>query len=288
MKEMAQRPTMILPQDAHIGSVSLTVRDLQRSGAFYRDVLGFEDHGSGRLAPRGGRVLIELHERKDALAKPRRSAGLFHFAILVPSRAALGRSLRRLSEMRWPLSGAADHLVSEALYLDDPDGLGIEIYRDRPRESWRVVDGEMAMATDPLDLQALYDEPGAETRWDGLEPGTVMGHVHLHVSHLDAAERFYCDGIGFEPMLRRYPGALFVAAGGYHHHLGLNTWAGVGAPPPPPGALGLHHVNVRMTNHGVAAVVDRLEAAAVPFESTAEGAMVHDPAGNAILLTAVA
>jgi catechol 2,3-dioxygenase len=230
---------MPLPADAHIGFVSLTVRDLQRSVAFYRDVLGFEDQGSGRLAPRGGRVLIELHERKDAIAKPRRSAGLFHFAILVPSRAALGRSLRRLSEMRWPMSGAADHLVSEALYLNDPDGLGIEIYRDRPRDSWRIVDGEMAMATDPLDLQSLYDEPGADTAWDGLEPGTVMGHVHLHVAHLDAAEAFYCGRIGFEPMLRRYPGALFVAAGGYHHHLGLNTWAGIGAPPPPADAVGI-------------------------------------------------
>lgn len=239
---------MTLPADAHIGQVSLTVRDLDRSVSFYRDVLGFEDRGSGRLAPPGGRVLIELHERPDAIAKPRRSAGLFHFAILVPSRAALGRSLRRLAERRWPLSGAADHLVSEAVYLDDPDGLGIEIYRDRARDTWRSADGELAMATDPLDLQAIRDEPGAEAAWRGLDAATAIGHVHLRVPHLDTAEAFYCGRIGFEPMLRRYPGALFVAAGAYHHHLGLNTWSGVGAPPPPGNAVGLRSFTVESDN----------------------------------------
>jgi catechol 2,3-dioxygenase len=220
---------------------------------FYRDVLGFERMGSPSegaastavaLGPKGGRTLIELHEQKDAMTKPRRSSGLYHFAILVPSRAALGRSLRRLAEKRWSMSGAADHLVSEALYLDDPDGLGIEIYRDRPRETWRVSSGELAMATDPLDLQALYEEPGAETPWQGLEAGTIMGHVHLHVPHLDTAESFYCDRIGFDPIVRRYPGALFVSAGGYHHHLGLNTWVGVGAPPPPENAVGLRSFTI--------------------------------------------
>jgi catechol 2,3-dioxygenase len=239
---------MVLPADAHIGQVSLTVRDLQQSLLFYRDVLGFSELGPGRLGPAGGRVLIELHERTDAIAKPRRSSGLFHFAILVPSRAALGRSLRRLAEKRWPMSGAADHLVSEALYLNDPDGLGIEIYRDRPRDTWRVADGELAMATDPLDLQAIHDEPGAEAPWNGLEAGTITGHVHLHVPHIDTAETFYCGRIGFDPVVRRYPGALFVSAGGYHHHLGLNTWAGIGAPPPPENAVGLRSFTIESKN----------------------------------------
>lgn len=211
---------------------------------FYRDVLGFtETYRQGRrsvLAPPAGRTLIELHEKADAVARPRSSSGLYHFAILVPSRAALGRSLRRLTDMRWPMSGAADHLVSEALYLNDPDGLGIEIYRDRPRDAWRKASsGEIAMATDPLDLQGIVDAPGADSTWTGLESATVMGHVHLHVPHLDTAEAFYCDRIGFTPMVRSYPGALFVAAGGYHHHLGLNTWAGRGAPAPPENAVGL-------------------------------------------------
>ena len=235
---------MTLPPDAHIGQVSLTVRDLGRSLSFYRDVLGFvetnRDAHISVLAPPGGRALIELHENTDARPKPRRSAGLFHFAILVPSRAALGRSLRRLAEKRWPMSGVADHLVSEALYLDDPDGLGIEIYRDRPRDTWRhASNGEIMMATDPLDLQGIHDEPGADAPWMGLDAGTVMGHVHLQVPHIDAAEAFYCHRIGFTPMVRSYPGALFVAAGGYHHHLGLNTWAGRGAPAPPENAVGL-------------------------------------------------
>lgn len=235
---------MPLPADSHIGQVNLTVSNLSQSIAFYRDVLGFESTSDG-LRPPGGRVLIELQEDTDAIPKPRRSTGLFHFAILVPSRAALGRSLRRLAEKRWPISGAADHMVSEALYLDDPDGLGIEIYRDLPRETWRrSATGELAMGTDPLDLQAVHDEPGAETAWSGLESGTVMGHVHLHVPHIDTAEAFYCGRIGFEPVVRRYPGALFVSAGGYHHHLGMNTWVGVGAPAPPANAVGLRSFTI--------------------------------------------
>ena len=263
---------MSLPLDAHIGQVSLTVKDLDRSLAFYTTVLGFDadtpKDGASALRAPGGRVLIELHERKDAIAKPRRSAGLFHFAILVPSRAALGRSLRRLAEKRWPLSGASDHLVSEALYLDDPDGLGIEIYRDRPRDSWRTVDGELAMATDPLDLQSIYEEPGAETRWSGLEAGTVMGHVHLHVPHLDTAEQFYCGQIGFEPMVRRYPGALFVAAGGYHHHMGLNVWAGIGAPPPPENAVGMRSFTVESADVHPAVIEDAATSVAVSLSRT--------------------
>jgi catechol 2,3-dioxygenase len=239
---------MGLPADAHVGQVSLTVRDLDRSVLFYRDVLGFrESKRVGRtswLDPEGGRTLIELHENRGAIPKPSRSSGLYHFALLVPSRAALGRSLRRLAEKRWPMTGASDHLVSEALYLNDPDGLGIEIYRDRPRAEWVMRNGQLMMATDPLDLQSLLDEPGADTPWLGLEAGTVMGHVHLHVPHLDTAEAFYCGQVGFEPTVRGYPGALFVAAGGYHHHLGMNTWVGVGAPPPPEHAVGLRSFTI--------------------------------------------
>lgn len=261
----------MLPPDAHIGQVGLTVRDLDRSVLFYRDVLGFsESRRTGRgsfLSAGNGCVLVELHEDKGAIAKPRRSTGLYHFAILVPSRAALGRSLRRLWDKRWPLSGAADHLVSEAVYLDDPDGLGIEIYRDRPRESWQLRNGEIAMATDPLDLQAVGEEPGAETAWAGLETGTVIGHVHLHVPHLDTAEAFYCGRIGFEPRLRGYPGALFVAAGGYHHHLGLNTWIGVGAPPPPEHAVGLRSFTIEANTLQPAEIVDESTRVAVRFGS---------------------
>lgn len=256
---------MTLPDDAHIGRVSLTVRDLDRSVLFYRDVLGLTETGSPKegaasaaiaLGAPGGRQLIELHENTNAIPKPRRSTGLYHFAILVPSRPALGRSLRRLSEKHYPLTGAADHLVSEALYLDDPDGLGIEIYRDRPRAEWPARNGQLVMATDPLDLQGVFDEPGGETPWTGLDAGTVIGHVHLHVPHLEAAEQFYCGRIGFEPTVRGYPGALFVAAGGYHHHLGLNTWTGIGAPPPPEDAVGLRAFTIEGRSIGHEDVVD--------------------------------
>ena len=251
---------MSLPSDAHIGQVSLTVRDLDRSVLFYRDVLGLlESERAGRtswLGPAGGRALLELHEDTGAIPKPSRSSGLYHFAILVPSRAALGRSLRRLADRRWPMTGASDHLVSEALYLNDPDGLGIEIYRDRPRDEWPMRNGQLLMATDPLDLQSLVDERGAEMPWSGLDPGTVMGHVHLHVPHLDAAEAFYCGRVGFEPTVRGYPGALFAAAGGYHHHLGMNTWAGVGAPPPPEHAVGLRSFTVESSQVDSAEFVD--------------------------------
>jgi catechol 2,3-dioxygenase len=248
----------LLPPDAHIGEVHLTVSDLERSVAFYTRVLGFEAferaRTRGALGPSGGPVLLRLEERAAAKPRTRHTSGLYHFAVLVPDRASLGRSLRRLAEQRWPLTGASDHLVSEALYLDDPDGLGIEIYRDRPRAEWAYEGGEVLMATEPLDLGAVTDEPGAERAWSGLDQATVIGHVHLHVPDLDEAERLYCDEVGFTPMLRRYPGALFVAAGGYHHHLGLNVWAGRGAPPPPPDSVGLDAFTIdarAMTTHAL-------------------------------------
>lgn len=237
-----------LPADARIGEVSLTVSNLDRSLGFYTEVLGFEvvarADTDASLGAGGPSPLVKLRAREGAVPRPRRASGLYHFAILVPDRAALGRSLRRLAARRWPLTGASDHLVSEALYLDDPDGLGIEIYRDRPRETWTHEGGEVLMATDPLDVNDVAAEPGADLPWTGLDVGTVIGHVHLHVPDLARAGQFYCDGLGFTPTLRRYPGALFVAAGGYHHHLGLNVWAGLGAPPPPANAVGLRRFTI--------------------------------------------
>lgn len=250
----------VLPPDAHIGEVSLTVSDLDRSAAFYTDVLGFARLEStprrAWLGPADGPVLVRLDARPGALPRAPRTSGLFHVAILVPSRAALGRSLRRLADRRWPLTGASDHLVSEALYLDDPDGLGIEIYRDRSKTTWAREDGEVLMATDPLNLDDVAREPGAERPWSGLEPGTTIGHVHLHVPQLAPAEALYCGEIGFSPTLRRYPGAVFVAAGTYHHHLGLNIWAGPGAPPPEPGTVGLDAFTIEGTGVPARTVVD--------------------------------
>ena len=278
---------MIDPQTA-IGQVHLTISDLDRSLRFYQRQLGFTVHQrTDRTATlgAGGPDLLVLAECENA-PRVRGTTGLYHFAILVPSRGDLARALRRLVETDTVMQGAADHGVSEALYLADPDGNGIEVYRDRPREQWPHVGSTLRMGADPLDLDALLTESSGDDG-AGLASGTRIGHVHLHVSRLADAERFYVDVLGFELMQRYGPSALFVSAGGYHHHFGLNTWAGVGAPPPPPGALGLDHVVVRLTAAGVAGVVDRLRAASIPFETASGGALARDPAGNAILFQTV-
>ena len=174
---------------------------------------------------------------------------------------------------------------AKRIYLADPDGNGIEIYRDRPRAEWPVVNGRLHMGVDPLDLDALLDEAG-KPQPPEFAPGTVVGHVHLHVADLEAAEKFYVDVLGFEVMQRYGPSALFVSAGGYHHHIGLNTWAGVGAPPPPPGAIGLRHFTVKLPDRrAVDDVGDRLRAAGRPVETVGEAILTEDPSSNAILFT---
>jgi len=211
----------------------LQVADLERSLAFYQEVLGLRvierDATRAELGPEdAGDVLIELHAREGARPVPRRGRlGLYHFAMLLPDRAALGRFLGHLGELGVRM-GASDHLVSEALYLNDPDGLGIEVYADRPRSTWRREGSQLVMATEPLDAEDVLRAAGGAP-WTGMPAGTVIGHVHLHVGDLREAERFYHQGVGFDKVVWSYPGALFLSAGGYHHHLGLNTWA-AGAP----------------------------------------------------------
>ena len=271
-----------------IGAVHLTVSDLRRSVRFYETHLGFAVHRrDDRTAwlGAGGPDLLILSQCETA-PRVRGTTGLYHFAILVPSRDDLARSLRRLVATDTIMQGAADHGVSEALYLADEDGIGIEIYRDRARAQWPVVGGELRMGADPIDLEALLAEAGRADSGAGLPAGTVIGHVHLHVSRLDEARAFYVDVLGFELMQRYGPSALFVAAGGYHHHIGLNTWAGVGAPPPPSGAIGLRHFVVRLPDEAArGAVLDRLRGAGVKTQPLEGGMLIHDPAKNAILLT---
>jgi catechol 2,3-dioxygenase len=238
----------------------------------------------------GGADLLVLTESTSA-PRVHGTTGLYHFAILTPSRADLGRALRRLVRTNTVLQGAADHGVSEAIYLADPDGNGIEVYRDRPRVEWPFVGGLPAdasakaglrMGADPLDLDGILAEPdGADE--EGLAPATVIGHVHLHVSHLADAERFYVGVLGFDLMQRYGPSALFVSAGGYHHHVAVNTWAGIGAPPPPRGAIGLRFFVVDVS--GAASLEDiarRLESAGIQFEREDAALLTHDPAGNAM------
>ena len=227
-----------------LANVELVVGDLDAQAGFYRDAIGLRElrraNGIVELgSPEDDRPLVTLIERPDAPTRPRGTTGLFHLALLVPDRAELARALNRVTATGQRFTGASDHLVSEALYLDDPEGNGIEIYRDRPREDWARADGQLQMATLPLDVEGVLASAPAGDSGEGMAAGTTLGHVHLQVASIPEADTFYTDGIGFDAMVRGYPGALFVSAGGYHHHLGLNTWTGVGAPAPPEHSVGL-------------------------------------------------
>jgi catechol 2,3-dioxygenase len=276
-----------------MGAVRLTVADLDSMRGFYRDAIGLSElestDGLVRLgtADASEAPVVELAGDPGAPPRPRGTSGLFHLAIVVPGRADLARALQRVAEAGWHLSGASDHLVSEALYLSDPEGNGIELYRDRPREEWPVRDGVLQMDTLPLDLDGVLGELRREDAEAAMPAGTRIGHVHLNVGDLTAAEAFYSGALGFDITVRGYPGALFVSAGGYHHHLGLNTWAGEGAPPPPAGSRGLRQFEIRLPSPGaLAAEQDRLREAG--FESERDGDRVHvtDPSGNRVVLTA--
>jgi catechol 2,3-dioxygenase len=276
-------PNYRLPDAAHVGRVRLQVADLERSVAYYETVIGFRvisrENGVAKLGPRGpDTVLLELHEKPGVRTVARRGhIGLYHFAILLPDRASLGRFVAHLAELG-QYAGMADHLVSEAVYLTDPDGLGIEVYADRPRATWRVDGNQLAMASDPLNVPDLV-AAGAGQKWDGAPPGTIIGHVHLYVRDLGQASAFYHSGLGLDKMVWGYPGALFLSAGGYHHHLGTNTWA-AGAPLATPDDARLVEWEVVVPQASdVAAAAKSLENAG--FDVTLEGdtASARDPWG---------
>jgi len=274
--------------NARIGTVNLRVRQLARAVDFYTDVLGFQvatsDQSSAQLSA-GGESLLELHQ--DPAARPvQGTAGLYHFAVLVPSRLELAKSLKQLIDTQTPLQGFADHLVSEAIYLADPDGNGIEIYRDRPRDEWPYRDGHLVMATDPLDVKGLLEElAGTDEEWTGLAQGTVIGHIHLQVSELPRSIEFYQQTLGFDLILRYGPQAAFLSAGGYHHHVGINTWAGVGVPPAPNEATGLIWFTVDFPDQdNFDRYVNRLRSNSVVIEDHAQGVLLKDPSGISVLL----
>lgn len=271
-----------------IGRVSLKVADLGHSLDFYQRSLGFTVHhrenGSASLGA-GGPDLLELVEQTGA-RQMRGTTGLYHYAVRVPSRTQLAFSLKNILQTQTLVQGFSDHLVSEAIYLPDPDGNGIEIYRDRPRDQWPRENGRLRMATEPLDLDDLLSElDGHAENWSGLHSDTIIGHVHLHVRDIPEAERFYRDVLGFDLVLRYGPSAAFLSAGGYHHHIGVNTWAGAGAPPPPEDAVGLRWFEISSPSQdALEQVAGQARQAGYTLEEREDGLYLRDPSENGILL----
>lgn len=283
-----------LSDATRLGVVRLQVADLERSLAFYQGTLGFRvvgrDASHAVLAAQGDdSPLVELHERPGARpAAHRGQLGLYHFAILLPDRPSLGRFMRHLGQLG-ARAGASDHLVSEALYLRDPDNLGIEVYADRPRHTWQRTGRELRMATDPIDAAGLMQAAG-DTRWTGMPPGTTIGHVHLHVGDLEAASAFFSEALGFDRMVWGYPGALFLGAGGYHHHLGTNTWAGSGAAPPHDDDARLLEWTIEVPDDAdLTSIAENLSRGGYALERDASNApeiVTRDPWGSRIRLRA--
>lgn len=274
-----------LPTETHVGAVRLQVADLARSLDWYQRVLGFRvlaETGTRATLGTDGTAapLIELNQKAGARPAPRRGRlGLFHYAILLPDRPSLGRFLAHLVNTASPL-GASNHLVSEALYLHDPDGLGIEVYSDRPRAEWQRRGPEIAMATDPLDTRAVIGSGGG-VEWTGMPPGTTIGHLHLHVGDLEQAAEFYHLGLGLDVMAWNYPGALFLAAGGYHHHLGVNVWAGDDAVPAgPDDARLLEWELVLPPANDIEASANAMTTAGHSLRRDGEGWSIADPWGT--------
>ena len=276
---------MSLPAGTHMGTVTLTARDAPELAEFYARVVGLAELGREGPAihlgaPGADRPLVVLEGDAQASA-PGRTAGLFHLAVLLPDRAELGHAVRRVMQEGWRLTGASDHFVSEALYLRDPEGNGIEIYRDRPREDWTWRGDEVEMGTVALDvhdvIEASAGEPDVRPR---VADGTTIGHVHLSVGDIPASEAFYRDVVGLDRTARYGDEATFMATGGYHHHLGMNVWAGRGLPAPAPGAQGLRSFEIVVPDaaarEAVAARAEQAGALAAREDGTV---ILRDPAG---------
>jgi catechol 2,3-dioxygenase len=272
---------------ARMGPVHLRVADLGRSIAYYESALGLRVHdrsGGQAALGTGGEDLLVLAESPGA--RPARGfTGLYHFALLLPERADLARFLAHVARNRVQLVGLSDHFVSEAIYLSDPDEHGIEVYWDRPRAVWegRVAERMTTVALDVDGLLAELDEP---VGFEGLPEGTTMGHVHLRVADVPAAIAFYRDGLGFGLMAQLGRRAAFLGAGGYHHHIGANSWESAGAPPAPADTATLTRMNIVLP--GAAALTatrERAERAGIELVDGDGGALLHDPSGNPLALT---
>ncbi|MED3687410.1 VOC family protein [Peribacillus butanolivorans] len=279
MGEFHQKPVTFVRE------VSINVMHLDNAIRFYQDIIGLQllknTDRKAVLTTDGKTPLLTLEQPADVIPKEGRTAGLYHFALLLPTRADLSIFLRHLLQTEYRF-GASDHDVSEALYITDPDGNGIEVYWDRPSSDWKWSNGEVAMGTDPLDGNSLLAESDAE--WNGLPAGTLMGHIHLHVADLRKTEEFYMLGLGFT-IVNRFGGALFTSTGGYHHHIGLNTWNGVGAPAPKKNSVGLNWYSLVFADEEARnKVIEKLNK--IGAEATKEDGfyVITDPSGNEIHL----
>lgn len=278
---------MTIHPQTKLGPVHLQVADLPNLVNYYTTLgLRLRRRNSQQAVLGAGELdLLVLNERPDG-RRVRGTSGLYHFAILLPSRSDLGQALRHFSHAAIRVGGASDHAVSEALYLTDPEGNGIEVYRDRPRDEWRYPNGQLVINTTPFDVEGVLAAGDASSaEWNGFPAGTVIGHIHLHVGNIDRAEGFYRDALGFDLITRYGPSATFLSAGGYHHHIGANTWAGVGAPPAPENAWGLSYFTIEVPGtQALAEVRAQLESANIPVAERDEGYFVRDPSGNGVLL----
>ncbi|MBD8553202.1 VOC family protein [Rhizobium sp. CFBP 8762] len=276
-----------LAMPAFIDHAHLVVRDVDAMRGWYESIMGLttlEKSASGAVLGVDGQPLLSLTTDSQAAQAPRNAPGLFHTAFLVPDRLELGRWLAHAAHNNVALDGASDHLVSEAIYLSDPEGNGIEVYRDKPREDWNFQPGGMvAMATLPLDLQALYDE-APKTDWHGMAARTALGHIHLQVSNIPEAEAFFRDVLGLGVMAR-YPGATFFGSGQYHHHIGANIWNSRNAPKRESAMTGLSDYTIRFNDKAeLDKAVAAAEALEMPTRRTANGVALTDPWGIGLTL----
>jgi catechol 2,3-dioxygenase len=279
-----------LADATRLGAVHLTVTNLDRSLAFYEEAIGLQVHrrdGAAAALGAGAEDVVVLHE--DPAAGPAgRHAGLYHVALLYPSREELARVAMRLAVTRVPIQGASNHGTHEAIYLPDPDGNGLELAADFPREQWPDISGPEGYGGGPapLDIDDLLATVAGEELSRQAGPGLTVGHVHLHVGDLAAATAFYRDGLGFEVMTDLGT-AVFVSAVGYHHHVGINVWRGRGVPPVPEGAVGLRHWTLVVAGpEELAAARARLTAIGAPVEPRGDGLVTRDPSGTAVHVVA--
>jgi len=287
MTEHAATHAVRMP--AYIDHSHLVVRDLPMVSSWYQQIMGLtpmDKTASGETLGVAGRPLLTLTTVGNAAVAPRNAPGLFHTAFLVPDRTELGRWLAHIAHNNVPLQGASDHLVSEAIYLGDPEGNGIEVYRDRPREEWNYIeDGMVKMATLPLDLQALYDEAPKDT-WGGMADGTAIGHIHLQVSDIPQANAFFRDVLGLD-LMATYPGASFFASGKYHHHVGANIWNSRGAPKRQGNMTGLADYTVHFNDPAkLETAITRLDALEIPVTRNGATVSLVDPWGIGLKLVA--